>query len=221
MGIGANIKFLLRENNKTVKWLSAKSGISINTLYNITRKDNCRVHPDRLELISNCFNIPVKELISDSLIPDKLQSVSTDFDISKSAQEFRRINEITTDVIVKFAVNREFELSLKNKEKEIHAWINGPSLTLPKEAILSIVERKKLELKLIRNFFKLTPQNQEFILQSINILLSNQNSLSPDQSGHFKSYPSPQENDNLKLDNSPEESITENNLFKTIDDKET
>ena len=40
MGLGLKLKELLKERNMTIKELSALSGVSLNTLYSITKRDN-------------------------------------------------------------------------------------------------------------------------------------------------------------------------------------
>lgn len=63
MGVGTTLKKILKRYNMTIKELSEKSGISLNTLYSITKRDSTRVDPVLLELIANTLEIPVGELI--------------------------------------------------------------------------------------------------------------------------------------------------------------
>lgn len=43
MGFGMNLKEILRNKKMTIKQLSESSGISLNTLYSITKRDSVRV----------------------------------------------------------------------------------------------------------------------------------------------------------------------------------
>lgn len=49
MGIGVNLKKLLKEKKMSVQELSKISGISANTLYGIIKRDNNTLQPDILE----------------------------------------------------------------------------------------------------------------------------------------------------------------------------
>lgn len=62
MGIGSIIKEKLRERSMTIKELAALSGISVNTLYSITKRDSLRVESETLELIANALKVQPYEL---------------------------------------------------------------------------------------------------------------------------------------------------------------
>lgn len=62
MGLGTNLKKILKERNMTIKELSELSGISINTLYSITKRDSNMARYDIVKKISNVLNISVEEL---------------------------------------------------------------------------------------------------------------------------------------------------------------
>ncbi|WP_352399108.1 helix-turn-helix transcriptional regulator [Anaerotignum sp.] len=62
MGVGSNIKKLLKEKNKTLVWLSGETGISKNTLYSITKRDSSRVDPDTLQKIADKLDVPPESL---------------------------------------------------------------------------------------------------------------------------------------------------------------
>lgn len=59
MGIGIALKNILRNRKMTIKQLSEKSGISINTLYSITKRDSERVDEVILQRIADTLEIPV------------------------------------------------------------------------------------------------------------------------------------------------------------------
>lgn len=57
MGIGKNLKRILTEQNMTIKDLSAASGISLNTLYSITKRDSVHVDQETLDKIASVLCI--------------------------------------------------------------------------------------------------------------------------------------------------------------------
>lgn len=62
MGLGLNLKKILKDRNMTIKELSEKSGVSLNTLYSITKRDNNMSRYDIIEKIASTLDITVKEL---------------------------------------------------------------------------------------------------------------------------------------------------------------
>lgn len=63
MGFGLHLKEILRERGMTIKQLSEDSGISVNTLYSITKRDSLRVDPVILKKIAQTLGLSVTELI--------------------------------------------------------------------------------------------------------------------------------------------------------------
>lgn len=63
MGIGFRLKELLRERKMTIKELAEQTGISLNTLYSITKRDSIRVDAVLLAGICKGLNVSVDELI--------------------------------------------------------------------------------------------------------------------------------------------------------------
>lgn len=64
MGIGTNIKRLLAVKKTTIKELSQKTGIPVNTLYSITRRDSESTKTEYLRLISNALGVGIDDLVS-------------------------------------------------------------------------------------------------------------------------------------------------------------
>ncbi|MBS6937162.1 MAG: helix-turn-helix transcriptional regulator [Clostridium sp.] len=58
MGVGVRIKTILREKKMTIKELSQKTGISLNTLYSITKRDSNRADAVILQRIANTVELP-------------------------------------------------------------------------------------------------------------------------------------------------------------------
>ena len=63
MGVGENIKNCLSQKGMTIKWLSEETGIPINTLYSITKRDSKKVRNDMLESISTTLGVKSYELM--------------------------------------------------------------------------------------------------------------------------------------------------------------
>lgn len=65
MGIGLRIKKILRNRHMTIKELSEKSTVSLNTLYSITKRDSERVDSIILQRIALALEVPTSVLLSD------------------------------------------------------------------------------------------------------------------------------------------------------------
>lgn len=65
MGIGLRIKKILRNRHMTIKELSEKSSVSLNTLYSITKRDSERVDSIILQRIASALEVPTSVLLSD------------------------------------------------------------------------------------------------------------------------------------------------------------
>jgi len=57
MGVGLRLKTALRENNMTIKEFAALSGISLNTLYSITKRDSESIDGVILDIISSTLGL--------------------------------------------------------------------------------------------------------------------------------------------------------------------
>lgn len=64
MGIGTNIKRLLAAKKMTIKELSERTGIPVNTLYSITRRDSESTKSGYLSKISAVLGVGVDEIVS-------------------------------------------------------------------------------------------------------------------------------------------------------------
>ncbi len=63
MGIGIKIKNILEQKGMTIKELSEKTGISINTLYGITKRDSKNVSQDTIKKIAQALEVNSLELL--------------------------------------------------------------------------------------------------------------------------------------------------------------
>lgn len=64
MGIGTNLKRLLALKKMTIKELSEKTGIPLNTLYSLTRRDSDTTRSEYLWAIANTLNVGIEELVN-------------------------------------------------------------------------------------------------------------------------------------------------------------
>lgn len=70
MSIGNNIGKLLKQQNKSVSWLSNETGIDRHYLYNYIRQDSSRFKRDMLIDISKALDVPISEVLGvDSITP--------------------------------------------------------------------------------------------------------------------------------------------------------
>ena len=61
MGLGIRIKEILKTRGLTIKELSQMSGVSINTLYSITKRDNNMARYDIVHKIATALNMSAKK----------------------------------------------------------------------------------------------------------------------------------------------------------------
>ncbi len=64
MGMGQTLKRILHDKNMTIKQLSEVTGISINTLYSITKRDTVNVRTEIIEKIAKALDVPVEKLLT-------------------------------------------------------------------------------------------------------------------------------------------------------------
>lgn len=65
MGYGTKIKGILKDKKMTIKELSERTGISLNTLYSITKRDSVNVDFKILMSIAKCLNVDLSELLDE------------------------------------------------------------------------------------------------------------------------------------------------------------
>ena len=75
MGLGVRLKEILKAEGLTIKELSEMSGVSINTLYSITKRDNIMARYDIVKKIAETLHIDIEELIGQNIDYDKVENV--------------------------------------------------------------------------------------------------------------------------------------------------
>lgn len=134
MGYGTKLKELLKSKNITIKDLSIASGISINTLYSITKRDSNNVDTAILIRIANALNIDITELIdSDGCNPLNDFEILTAYD--KQQQELKKIISINLNYLLGSNLLTIPELSenIKIDENLVKEWVFGNSIPKPNE----------------------------------------------------------------------------------------
>lgn len=82
LGIGSNIKRILAERKMKISQLSEISGVKINTLYSITKRDSVNVNSDVLTAIATALDVSpfdltvdIEQLRSDVKLQEEIQQV--------------------------------------------------------------------------------------------------------------------------------------------------
>ena len=83
MGYGKNIKHILRQNDMSIKVLAEKSGVSLNTLYNITKTDPFIIRQTTLDKILPVLGVSEKELANYDIVRLNLEDGTTESDTKK------------------------------------------------------------------------------------------------------------------------------------------
>lgn len=84
MGVGTKIKAILKEQKKTIKQLAEESGVPVNTLYSITKRDSEWVTPVVLEKVSQALSVPISAIMPD--VPDVIKKSALEFAERTAAQ---------------------------------------------------------------------------------------------------------------------------------------
>ncbi|MGM9916513.1 helix-turn-helix domain-containing protein [Anaerotignum sp.] len=121
MGIGARIKEILKQKNKTILWLAEKSGVPKNTLYTITKRDNTNIRHENLKKIAAALEVSVEDLLepeeSNNIKNNgqKTNDMTTLFVGRSSTEVFKKIAE---EIINSEKFNKEISAILAEKFAE-------------------------------------------------------------------------------------------------------
>ena len=79
MGAGTRIKEILREKGMTIKQLAELSGVSVNTLYSITKRDSKHIDETILQKIADALGVrPLYIMSFEGLDDERLDDVSAE-----------------------------------------------------------------------------------------------------------------------------------------------
>ena len=89
MGLGTNLKEILKNKNMTIKELSAQTGISLNTLYSITKRDGNMARFDIIKKICEALNISESELVGFDISPEDYEGIKNPriYEVHKKSDE--------------------------------------------------------------------------------------------------------------------------------------
>lgn len=101
MGVGLRLKGILRLKKMTIKQLAEKSGISVNTLYSITKRDSSRVDRLLLQQIAKALDISVYQLLGESKIDGAEKDLSDSLDLGLLAIHLHKEYDLPTETALK------------------------------------------------------------------------------------------------------------------------
>ena len=149
LGAGIRLKELLRDRGMTIKQLSIDSGISLNTLYSITKRDSERIDDVILKRLSDTLGIPTSYLLGGSI---RIKDLVKDWHSNKAGRFYMSIDSDLLDLLELFA--KEDGLSLEDEVERI----------LHEEAERRIDDRVNEEsAKEIQEYYQRRYQSQESI----------------------------------------------------------
>lgn len=93
MKTGTVIKSLLSKKEMTIKQLSEKSGIPLNTLYSITKRDTDNIRSDNLMKILSALGLSISDFYQESATIARDTLLSTRFDEQRGKNNHVRIQE--------------------------------------------------------------------------------------------------------------------------------
>ncbi|WP_329809001.1 helix-turn-helix transcriptional regulator [Enterocloster citroniae] len=127
MGFGTVLKDLLNKKDLTIKELAEKSGLSVNTLYGITKNDNAMVRNETLQKIADALGVSVGDMIS--LLAQ---------DVERQEQEFHQARRLLEQAQRLEVIQRNCYMQIREALKEL----TGYSYT--DDEIKTVVETAKL-----------------------------------------------------------------------------
>ena len=145
MGLGTNLKKILKERKMTIKELSAQTGISLNTLYSITKRDGVMARFDIVKKICDVLNVSESELLGFDVQPEDYENIKNP-----------RVHE----------VHRASNIRHTKKTKNENIMFQGKNykLSLPPETtqfFLCEATKTLLQRELLSNFNYLNEQGQK------------------------------------------------------------
>lgn len=187
MGLGTNLKKILKERNMTIKELSKLSGISINTLYSITKRDSNMARYDIVKKISNVLNISVEELagfkIDESQADPKTARL---YEMIKRDKQNQKENSDSFDAnTMRVIINENIkDIDLSKLKKLVTQIIEDSLSELEKEPQFQYISSKsnsstpnyiqlKMKKAIFDNYDHLNPEGQKRLFEYSDDLVEN------------------------------------------------
>lgn len=114
MGVGIRLKTILRSQNLTIKQLSERANIPLNTLYSITKRDSERVDPVILQRIADALGVPTYQLMDVSL---KVKEHHKEWKSNKAGRLYMSIDSNLLDLLE--TVSKKDGLSIEDEIEKI------------------------------------------------------------------------------------------------------
>ena len=93
MGIGIKLQELMKERDTNANELSSKTGIPVQTIYSLIKRDASKLEIDSLIKISHALGVNAEYFCSDEL-KDQPQTIAAHFDGDEyTEEEINKINE--------------------------------------------------------------------------------------------------------------------------------
>lgn len=216
MGVGENIKLLLKDRNQTIDWLAKQTDLSVHTLYGITKRDTVNVREKTLKPIAECLNVTMDELKygiknTSTIAQEPTTEISstplnTPTSTKPSKKGVRRVP--LRDAIAEIDV-KDFKKTISQMEERLEGAKN--STAFHPKILEHIIQRKEDELELLKLFFLLTPSHRKIAIASIERELIRQEKLKLDM--NFEDVDVPDEwlddFDSSQFERTPEEWVEE------------
>lgn len=125
MAIGTNIKNICLEKGISLKELSKRSGISVNTIYTLTREDPENARGDTLAPIAKTLNVPVDVLLGRNAIKDWAVELSPTM-YNYLNKYFYEYENLDCGVSIKDISGEKYYLTyeeMDDLEKKLQLWI--------------------------------------------------------------------------------------------------
>ena len=145
MGVGLRLKEILRNRKMSIKQLSEKSGISINTLYSITKRDSENIDPVIMRRIADTLGIHFSSLLSEEVLQEYYE---------------RNLDLVAVDIhqsmIDDAILNDDYDAykkALSTRPEDIE------------EKLLDDIVRKKIQARLLVAYSKLNSEGQLRVIE--------------------------------------------------------
>ena len=150
MALGTNLKEILKQKNMSIKDLSKKTGISLNTLYSITKRDGRMARFDIIKKICETLEITESELLGFDVKPEDYET--------KNKRQNLRVYEVHRD-----SDERNGLITTKGTQQDIVSFFSG---------VDKLVETAMdpLRYEYLSNFDKLNDKGKEKAIEQVELL---------------------------------------------------